>query len=118
MLAVEAQGQHIVTIEAAAPSDQVRALQDAFYERAAVQCGFCSPGMILQAADLLTSNPAPTRAEIRETLSGNYCRCTGYQAIVDAIEAAAHVLRRGPAGNGADASSDRSRLGDNRNQQE
>jgi len=118
MLAVEAEGQQIVTIETAAPSDQVRALQDAFYERAAVQCGFCTPGMILQAADLLTSNPAPTRAEIRETLSGNYCRCTGYQAIVDAVEAAAHALRRCPTGNGADASPDRSRRDDSRNQQE
>jgi carbon-monoxide dehydrogenase small subunit len=108
MLAVEAEGRQIVTIEAEAPSEQVRALQEAFYERAAVQCGFCSSGMILQAADLLTDNSAPTRAEIREALSGNYCRCTGYQAIVDAVEAAAHGLRTGPVGHGADTSPDQS----------
>lgn len=102
MLAIEADGQHIVTIEADQPSAQVRALQNAFYERAAVQCGFCSPGMILQAAEFLADNPTPTRAEIREALSGNYCRCTGYHAIVDAVEAAARVLRVAQDRNGSE----------------
>jgi aerobic carbon-monoxide dehydrogenase small subunit len=117
MLAVEAQGQQIVTIEAEEASDHVRALQDAFYARAAVQCGFCSSGMILQAANLLANNPAPTRAEIREALSGNYCRCTGYHAIVDAVEMAGHALRKSPTGNRANALPDPSRR-DSHNQQE
>jgi carbon-monoxide dehydrogenase small subunit len=117
MLAVEADGQNVVTIEADEQSEQVRALQDAFYERAAVQCGFCSSGMILQAAELLGNNPVPTRAEIRDALSGNYCRCTGYHAIVDAVEAAAHKLSVKRNGNGADAPPDGSHR-DDRNQQE
>ena len=92
MLAVQADGQSIETIEKAEPSPAIRALQQAFYERAALQCGYCTPGMILQAAELLAANPRPTRAEIREALSGNYCRCTGYHAIVDAVETAAGRL--------------------------
>ncbi|MDP2330512.1 MAG: (2Fe-2S)-binding protein [Reyranella sp.] len=92
MLAVQADGQSIETIEKADQSRAVRALQQAFYERAALQCGYCTPGMILQAAELLAANPKPTRAEIREALSGNYCRCTGYHAIVDAVETAAERL--------------------------
>jgi aerobic-type carbon monoxide dehydrogenase small subunit (CoxS/CutS family) len=95
MLAVQAQGRTVATIEAAQPSPHVRALQESFYARAALQCGFCTPGMILQAAELLERNAAPTRAEIRDALSGNYCRCTGYHAIVDAVEAAAERLRDG-----------------------
>jgi aerobic-type carbon monoxide dehydrogenase small subunit (CoxS/CutS family) len=92
MLAVQADGQSIETIDKAEPSAAVRALQQAFYERAALQCGYCTPGMILQAAELLAANPKPTRAEIREALSGNYCRCTGYHAIVDAVQTAAERL--------------------------
>jgi aerobic-type carbon monoxide dehydrogenase small subunit (CoxS/CutS family) len=94
MLAVQADGQSIETIEKADPSPAVRALQHAFYERAALQCGYCTPGMILQAAELLAANPRPTRAEIREALSGNYCRCTGYHAIVDAVQTAAERLSK------------------------
>jgi aerobic-type carbon monoxide dehydrogenase small subunit (CoxS/CutS family) len=93
MLAPQIHNQVITTIESDTPSPEVRALQEAFFTRAALQCGFCTPGMILQAADLLAKNPAPTRAEIRDTLSGNYCRCTGYHAIIDAVEAAAATLR-------------------------
>ncbi|UYN93531.1 MAG: (2Fe-2S)-binding protein [Enhydrobacter sp.] len=95
MLAVQADGRSVRTIEQADASPVVRALQDAFYERAALQCGYCTPGMILQAAELLAASPAPDRAEIREALSGNYCRCTGYHAIVDAVETAARRLRGG-----------------------
>lgn len=93
MLAVQVDGRTITTIETDQPTAQMRALQDAFFERAALQCGFCTPGMILQASELLTRNTAPTRAEIRDALSGNYCRCTGYHAIVDAVENAAAQLR-------------------------
>jgi carbon-monoxide dehydrogenase small subunit len=93
MLAVQADHASIVTIDAPSPSQVVRALQNAFYERAALQCGFCTPGMILQASELLRANKNPSRDEIREALSGNYCRCTGYHAIIDAVETAAGVLR-------------------------
>jgi aerobic-type carbon monoxide dehydrogenase small subunit (CoxS/CutS family) len=93
MLAVQLDGADIVTIDASMPSKEVRALQGAFYDRAALQCGFCTPGMILQASELLRENGAPSRSEIREAISGNYCRCTGYHAIVDAIENAAAILR-------------------------
>ena len=91
MLAVQADGTSIETIEGA--SDPIiQALQQAFFEQAALQCGFCTPGMILQAAELLAVNPAPSRAEVREALSGNYCRCTGYQPIVDAVMAVSATL--------------------------
>ena len=91
MLAVQADGAVIETIEGAA-DPVTRALQQAFFEKAALQCGFCTPGMILQAAELLAHNPSPTRAEVREALSGNYCRCTGYHPIVDAVLAASAAL--------------------------
>lgn len=97
MLAVQANGAVITTIDADAPDRYVAALQTSFFERAALQCGFCTPGMIMQASELLRRNEAPSREDIRETLSGNYCRCTGYQAIVDAVEAAARSLRSGPS---------------------
>lgn len=96
MLAVQADGAQVVTIEHAASDPRMAALQQAFVERAALQCGFCTPGMILQAAELLAEDPAPSREAIRDALSGNYCRCTGYQAIVDAVETAAARLRGGP----------------------
>ena len=86
LLAVQADGLSVETIEGAAESGELAALQDAFVERNALQCGFCTPGMLLTAAELLKRNPGADRAQIREYLSGNYCRCTGYQAIVDAIE--------------------------------
>lgn len=96
VLAATLDGAEVETIEGVSDSGEIRDLQDAFIARNAAQCGYCTPGMLLTAADLLKSNPAPTRAEIREHLSGNYCRCTGYHAIVDAVEAVA-VKRNGKA---------------------
>jgi carbon-monoxide dehydrogenase small subunit len=90
MLAVQAAGCRVETIEGLSDSGELAALQKAFHERNALQCGFCTPGMLLAARDLLKKNPKPDREQIREHLSGNYCRCTGYQAIVDAIEEVAH----------------------------
>ena len=89
VLAVQAHNASVVTIEGMADDARMRALQAAFHERNALQCGFCSPAMLLTARALLLSNPQPSRAEIRDFLSGNYCRCTGYQAIVDAVETVA-----------------------------
>jgi len=86
MLAVQANGCKVETIEGLSDSGELTALQKAFHERNALQCGFCTPGMLLAARDLLKHHPKPDRAQIRAHISGNYCRCTGYQAIVDAIE--------------------------------
>jgi carbon-monoxide dehydrogenase small subunit len=86
---VEANGREIVTIEGLAKGDQLHPVQKAFAEYGAVQCGFCTPGMILAAKALLDSNPRPTEAEIRRGIAGNLCRCTGYVKIVEAIKAAA-----------------------------
>ena len=85
MFAVQAEGAQIETIEGLTESGELAALQEAFYRNNALQCGFCTPGMLIAAADLLKHNPKPSREEIRAGLSGNYCRCTGYHAIVDAI---------------------------------
>jgi len=87
MLAVQAEGAAVETIEGVSDSGEIADLQKAFHERNALQCGFCTPGMLLAAAELLKSNPGASRDEIRDFISGNYCRCTGYQSIVDAIEA-------------------------------
>ncbi|GAC1593190.1 MAG: (2Fe-2S)-binding protein [Candidatus Velthaea sp.] len=85
-LAVRCAGKHVETIEHLGASDPLVArLQDAFVARNALQCGFCTPAMIVTAAELLARNPAPSRMEIREAIGANYCRCTGYHAIVDAI---------------------------------
>jgi carbon-monoxide dehydrogenase small subunit len=86
MLAVQANGCRVDTIEGLSDSGELAKLQKAFHEKNALQCGFCTPGMLLAARDLLKRNPRPDREQIRAHLSGNYCRCTGYQAIVDAIE--------------------------------
>lgn len=91
MLAVQADGCTVETVEGAAESGRIAALQTAFHRRNALQCGFCTPAMLLTAATLLDRNPSPSRDEIRDHLSGNFCRCTGYQAIVDAIAEAAEV---------------------------
>ncbi len=88
MLAAQLEGRKVTTIEGLAEGERLHPIQQAFVEYGAVQCGFCTPGMILTAVDLLQKNPDPTRMEIREGISGNLCRCTGYQKIVDAIEAA------------------------------
>lgn len=86
MLAAQADGAEVETIEGLSDDGSIADLQQAFHERNAVQCGFCTPGMLLTAEELLQKNPSPSREDIREFISGNYCRCTGYQAIVDAIE--------------------------------
>ena len=86
MLAVQANGRSVDTIEGLSDSGELADLPRAFHQRNALQCGFCTPGMLLAAQDLLLHKPAATREEIREHMSGNYCRCTGYQAIVDAVE--------------------------------
>lgn len=94
MLAVQADGSRVETIEGLSDSGELAALQNAFHERNALQCGFCTPGILLTARELLQKSAQPSREEIRAYLSGNYCRCTGYHAIVDAIETAS---REGPA---------------------
>jgi carbon-monoxide dehydrogenase small subunit len=94
VLAVQADGATIETIEGAVQSRRVTDLVDAFVDRNAAQCGFCSPAMILTAAHLLEQHPDPSPAEVREHLSGNYCRCTGYEAIVDAVIHTAALRRR------------------------
>ena len=88
-LAVQADGCTVETIEGLTQSGEIADLQDAFVTRNAAQCGFCTPGMLLTAAELLASDPGASREEIRKYISGNYCRCTGYQAVVDAIESTA-----------------------------
>jgi carbon-monoxide dehydrogenase small subunit len=86
MLAVQTQGASIETIEGLSDSGEISDLQTAFRDRNALQCGFCTPGMLMTAQDLLKRHAEPDREQIREHLSGNYCRCTGYQAIIDAVE--------------------------------
>ena len=93
MLAVQANGLALLTIEGLSKDDKLHPLQEAFHEHHGLQCGFCTPGMLLTALDLLQTNPRPTEAEIRQGLSAVLCRCTGYQGIVKAVEAAAVMLR-------------------------
>ena len=93
VLAVEADGQHVTTIEGIATDGTLDRLQEAFVATGAVQCGFCIPGMIMAARELLSTNPRPTRAEIQEGLSGNLCRCGGYSRIIDAVMVAAERSR-------------------------
>jgi len=88
MLAVQADGCKVDTVEGLSDSKELAGLQKAFHEHNALQCGFCTPGMLMAAQDLLSKNKKPSRDEIRAHISGNFCRCTGYQAIVDAIEEA------------------------------
>jgi aerobic carbon-monoxide dehydrogenase small subunit len=91
MLAVQCDGARVDTIEGVADTDEIADLQRAFIARNALQCGYCTPGMLLTAQELLARGGVPSREQIRMHLSGNYCRCTGYQAIVDAIEAVAQA---------------------------
>ena len=100
-LAVQANGAEVETVEGLSESGEIADLQDAFLRLNAIQCGFCSPGMLITAAELLQRNPAPDRTQIREFIAGNYCRCTGYQTIVDAIEAVAAERRGTGAGGGS-----------------
>src|SRR5581483_1452053 len=90
-LAVQCDGAQVETIEGVSDTGEIGDLQRAFAERNALQCGFCTPGMLLTAQELLKRSAAPSREAIREHISGNYCRCTGYHAIVDAIEAVAQA---------------------------
>jgi len=90
-LAVQADGCAVETIEGLSDSGEIADLQNAFRARNALQCGYCTPGMLITAQDLLRQKPRPDRAEIREHLAGNYCRCTGYHAIVDAVESTARA---------------------------
>jgi carbon-monoxide dehydrogenase small subunit len=89
LLAVQTHNASVETIEGLSDSGEIADLQSAFRERNALQCGFCTPGMLMAAQDLLKQLPSPDREQIREHLSGNYCRCTGYQAIIDAVETTA-----------------------------
>jgi carbon-monoxide dehydrogenase small subunit len=89
VLAIEADGREITTIEGVARNEKLDSIQDSFINNAAVQCGYCTPGMILSAKALLAKNPRPTEREVREAIAGNLCRCTGYVNIVKAIMAAA-----------------------------
>jgi carbon-monoxide dehydrogenase small subunit len=93
MLAVQADGATVTTIEGMATGDALHPLQNAFWEKHGLQCGFCTPGMIMTAADLLANNADPSDEEIRHALEGNLCRCTGYQNIVAAVKAAAVAMR-------------------------
>ncbi len=93
MLAIQANGAELVTVEGLMKDGKLHPLQQAFHEHHGLQCGFCTPGMLLTALDFLNTNPHPTETEIRQGLSAVLCRCTGYQGIVKAVEAAALVLR-------------------------
>lgn len=92
VLAVQATGHDVLTIEGLAENGKLHPIQQAFVDKGAIQCGFCSPGMILSAKALLESNPRATEHEIRTAISGNLCRCTGYQKIVEAIQEAAKAI--------------------------
>jgi len=93
MLAVQAEGAEIVTIEGVAGDDSLHPMQEAYREHHGLQCGFCTPGMIMSCLDLVAQNPDPSEHEIREWLEGNLCRCTGYQNIVRAVKAGAKAMR-------------------------
>ena len=88
ILALEAHGKDVLTVEGLAKDGQIHLLQKTFIEHGAIQCGFCTPGMLMSAKELLDNNPKPTEIEIKEALSGNLCRCTGYTKIIEAVQAA------------------------------
>ena len=95
VLAAQANGRRVETVETPTPSARLQALQDAFIEHNALQCGYCTSGMLLAALDLVERRPGASREQVREGISGNYCRCTGYQAIVDAVCAVLEQQRAG-----------------------
>ena len=97
VLAVQADGTEVTTVEGLATDGELHAVQQAFHQEHALQCGYCTPGMILASVDLLKENPAPTDEEIRHGLEGNLCRCTGYQNIVRAVRAASQASGAAPA---------------------
>ncbi len=94
VLAVQADGAEVTTIEGLAQDGKLHPLQEQFWEKHGLQCGFCTPGMILTAIQLLDRNPSPSEEEIRHGIEGNLCRCTGYEHIVDAIQAAAESMKK------------------------
>jgi carbon-monoxide dehydrogenase small subunit len=102
VLAVQADGAEITTIEGLAKDGELHPIQEGFWEMHGLQCGFCTPGMIMTSVNLLKNNPNPTEAEIRHGLEGNLCRCTGYQNIVKAIQYAADKMNAEPAAAGDD----------------
>ena len=93
VLAIHANGREVLTVEGLAENGKLHPIQQAFVDKGSIQCGFCSPGMILSAKALLDTNPNPTEQEIRMAISGNLCRCTGYQKIVEAIGEAAKIIQ-------------------------
>ena len=93
MLAVQAEGAEVATIEGVAKNGELHPMQEAFREHHGLQCGYCTPGMIMSALDLVAQNPDPSEGQIREWLEGNLCRCTGYQNIVRAVKAGAESMR-------------------------
>ncbi len=93
LLAIRMQGKEILTVEGLADGDQLHPLQKSFIDAGAVQCGYCTPGMLLSSKALLDENPDPDEEEIRRALAGNLCRCTGYKKIVEAVQSAAKTLR-------------------------
>ena len=97
VLAVQADGSEVTTIEGLAPEGGLHPIQEGFWEKHGLQCGFCTPGMIMASYQLLKNNPNPTEAEIRKGLEGNICRCTGYQNIVRAVQYAAEQMRTAAA---------------------
>jgi len=97
VLAVQADGSEVTTIEGIAGADQLHPMQRAFHEMHGLQCGYCTPGMIMASIDLLKDNPDPSDEEVREGIEGNLCRCTGYQNIVRAVRSAAAEMRGGTA---------------------
>jgi carbon-monoxide dehydrogenase small subunit len=101
MLAVQVQGAAITTIEGLAPGDEPHPIQQAMRTAHGFQCGFCTPGFLMSAVALLAENPAPTRDQIRAELSGNLCRCTGYQSIIDGVESAVRLIAATPDGAGS-----------------
>jgi aerobic carbon-monoxide dehydrogenase small subunit len=104
MFAVQANGHEVMTVEGLARNGEMHPLQQAFWEKQGLQCGFCTPGFLITAYELLQNNPNPSEEEIRDALSGNICRCTGYQHIVEAVQAAAQTMASSaavPSGTGA-----------------
>lgn len=94
VLAIDAQGKEILTIEGLSEGEKLHPIQEAFLKHGAIQCGFCTPGMVMSAKAFLDENSEPTRTEIRKAISGNLCRCTGYQHIVDSIMAASKMMQK------------------------
>jgi carbon-monoxide dehydrogenase small subunit len=94
VLALDARGKEIVTIEGLAEGEKLHPIQEAFLKHGAIQCGFCTPGMVMSAKAYLDEHPTPTSTEVRKAISGNLCRCTGYQQIVDSIMAASKMMQK------------------------